>query len=33
MNQNQKYWNPILETLSREELNALQLRKFRRIFE
>ena len=28
-----RYWNPILETLPREELRALQLRKFRRIFE
>ena len=25
------YWNPILETLPREELQALQLKKFRRI--
>ncbi len=33
MNQNQKYWNPILETLSRDKLRALQLRKFKRIFE
>ena len=30
---NQKYWNPILETLSRDKLRALQLRKFKRIFE
>ena len=29
----QKYWNPILETLSREKLRALQLKKFKRIFE
>ncbi len=27
------YWNPILETLDRERLEALQLRKFRRIFQ
>ena len=33
MNQNQKYWNPILETLSRDKLRALQLRKFKWIFE
>jgi phenylacetate-CoA ligase len=33
MNQNQKYWNPILETLSRDKLRALQLRKFKRVFE
>jgi phenylacetate-CoA ligase len=33
MFQQQKYWNPILETLPREELRALQLRKFKRIFE
>ncbi len=30
---NQKYWNPILETLDREKMRALQLRKFKRIFE
>jgi len=28
-----RYWNPILETLPKEELRALQLRKFKRIFE
>ena len=28
-----RYWNPILETLPREELRALQIRKFKRIFE
>jgi phenylacetate-CoA ligase len=28
-----RYWNPMLETLGREELRALQLRKFKRIFE
>ena len=33
MIQNQKYWNPVLETLPREDLRALQLRKFKRIFE
>jgi phenylacetate-CoA ligase len=27
------YWNPLLETLSREKLQALQLKKFRRIVE
>ncbi len=27
-----KYWNPILETLPREKLKELQLRKFKRIF-
>jgi len=29
----QTYWNPILETLPREKLEALQLKKFRRILE
>ena len=33
MNYNQKYWNPVLETLSREKLKALQLKKFKRIFQ
>ena len=28
----QEYWNPMLETLSREKLRALQLKKFKRIF-
>jgi phenylacetate-CoA ligase len=28
-----RYWNPLVETLSRERLQQLQLRKFRRIFE
>jgi len=28
-----QYWNPIVETLSRERLQDLQLRKFKRIFE
>jgi len=27
-----KFWNPVLETLSREKLEALQLNKFKRIF-
>ena len=27
------YWNPLLETLPREKLQALQLKKFRRIME
>ena len=29
----QEYWNPMLETLSREKLRGLQLKKFKRIFE
>ncbi len=29
---NSIYWNPVLETLAREKLRALQLRKFKRIF-
>jgi phenylacetate-CoA ligase len=28
----ERYWNPLLETLPRERLEALQLRKFKRIF-
>ncbi len=28
----QIYWNPVLETLSREKLRALQFKKFKRIF-
>ena len=28
----QKYWNPVLETLDREQLRELQLKKFKRIF-
>ncbi|QTA84751.1 phenylacetate--CoA ligase family protein [Desulfonema magnum] len=32
MNTEQKYWNPVLETLPREKLHSLQLKKFRRIF-
>lgn len=31
MNQNNKYWNPYLETLDREALRGLQLRKFKRL--
>ena len=27
------YWNPILETMPRERLRKLQVRKFKRIFE
>jgi hypothetical protein len=30
---NSAYWNPILETLPKERLRALQLKKFTRIFE
>ena len=29
----QRYWNPVLETLPREKLRALQLKKFKSIFE
>ena len=32
MLEDQKYWNPLLETLPREKIRALQLAKFRRIF-
>lgn len=32
MIEEQKYWNPILEILPHEEIKALQLKKFRRIF-
>ncbi|MBN2126116.1 MAG: phenylacetate--CoA ligase family protein [Deltaproteobacteria bacterium] len=32
MDRNQKYWNPILETLSRQKLRQLQLEKFKRLF-
>lgn len=32
MNPAQPYWNPVLETLPREKLQALQLKKFQRIF-
>ena len=28
----QRYWNPVLETLPREKLRALQLKKFKSIF-
>lgn len=27
------YWNPLLETMDREKLRNLQLKKFKRIFE
>ena len=33
MNQGQRYWNPYLETMPREELHRLQLIKFKRIFD
>ncbi|MBN1832317.1 MAG: phenylacetate--CoA ligase family protein [Deltaproteobacteria bacterium] len=33
MIEEQKYWNPVLETLPQEEIKKLQLKKFRRIFE
>ncbi|UCF13906.1 MAG: hypothetical protein JSW59_10875 [Phycisphaerales bacterium] len=33
MKDTQEYWNPLLETLPRERLRALQLKKFRRIFQ
>ena len=33
MESSQIYWNPFLETLPRENLEALQLKKFKRIFE
>ena len=33
MNDEQKYWNPLLETLPLEKIRDLQLKKFRRIFE
>ncbi len=32
MSVNQKYWNPVLETLPREKIKQLQLQKFKRIF-
>lgn len=32
MNQDQRYWNPVLETLPQEKLKKLQLKKFKRIF-
>ena len=32
MKASQKYWNPILETLSQEKIRQLQLKKFKRIF-
>jgi len=33
MSPDQKYWNPVLETLHRDRLRALQLKKFKRIFQ
>jgi len=33
MNSEQKYWNPVLETLPHEKLQNLQFRKFKRIFQ
>tara|TARA_B100001971_G_C18227746_1_gene561732 strand:- start:388 stop:1722 length:1335 start_codon:yes stop_codon:yes gene_type:complete len=33
MHSDQKYWNPVLETLSQKKLKALQLKKFKRIFQ
>jgi phenylacetate-CoA ligase len=33
MIEEQKYWNPVLETLPQKEIKNLQLKKFRRIFE
>lgn len=33
MSRENTYWNPILETLPREKLQALQLKKFKRVFE
>jgi hypothetical protein len=33
MNQGQQYWTPYLETLPREDLHRLQLKKFKRIFQ
>jgi len=33
MKDTQKYWNPLIETLPQEALRALQLKKFRRIFQ
>ena len=33
MNQDQRYWNPVLETLPQEKLKKLQLKKFKRIFQ
>jgi phenylacetate-CoA ligase len=33
MNIDQKYWNPVMETLSRERLRTLQLKKFKRLFQ
>ena len=33
MNLEQKYWNPVLETLPREKIRQLQLKKFKKIFQ
>ena len=33
MNKDQKYWNPVLETLPQKKLKKLQLKKFKRIFQ
>ncbi len=33
MRADQKYWNPVLETLPQEKIRQLQLKKFKRIFE
>jgi phenylacetate-CoA ligase len=33
MNTEQRYWNPVLETLSQEKIHELQLKKFRKIFD
>ncbi|HOP47788.1 MAG TPA: phenylacetate--CoA ligase family protein [Desulfobacteraceae bacterium] len=33
MNTNQRYWNPVLETLPLEKLRELQVKKFKRIFQ
>lgn len=33
MNAEQKYWNPVLETLPHEKIRELQLKKFRKIFD
>jgi phenylacetate-CoA ligase len=33
MTKDQKYWNPVLETLPQEKIRTLQLKKFRKIFD
>lgn len=33
MSENAKYWNPVIETLPKERLRVLQLKKFKRIFQ